>query len=138
MPKLFWMALQPVDVLFYTPLDVVLWSIAHFFLDPGGIHVSMRSVSRATSRLQTDLGIGDHHFHRLDKLAVHHGSIVANVVDSVREFISHLEELDSRGAVLDIKRVCMVLLTRRTASRAGKIGTQPFRRGMTDSTGRGG
>src|SRR5262249_12417254 len=61
--QLFWVALQPVDVLCYTPLDVVLWSIAHFFLDPSHIQISIRSVSRATSRLQTDLGIGDHRFH---------------------------------------------------------------------------
>src|SRR4030095_6430437 len=131
------MAPQPVNVLVYTSLDVVLWSIAHFFLDPGDIHVSIRSVSRATPGLQTDLGIGDSRFHRLDKLAVQHRPLAADVVDSVRQFVSHLEELDSRGAVLDIKSACIVLFKRRSASRTGKIGGRPFCRRMTDSTGGG-
>src|SRR5258708_34343720 len=61
--KLFWMAPQPVDVLFYTPLDVVLGPVADFFFDPGDIHVSIRSVSRVTPGLQTYLRIGNRRFH---------------------------------------------------------------------------
>ena len=129
---------QPVDVLFYTPFDVVLWSVAHFFLDPGDIHVSIRSVSRVTPGLQTDLGIGDRRFHCLDKLAVDHRPLAADVVYSVRQFVSHLEELDGRGAVLDIKSARIVLCIRRSTSHARKIGRHAFRRRVTDSTGRGG
>ncbi len=68
--QLFWMAPQPVDVLFDTSLDVVLWSVAHFFLDPGDIHVSVRSVSRVTPGLQTYLRVGNRRFHCVDKLTV--------------------------------------------------------------------
>jgi len=40
--QLFWMLSQPVNVFLYTPLDVVLRSVAHVFLDPGDFHVRIR------------------------------------------------------------------------------------------------
>src|SRR5687767_8511944 len=78
--QLFWMLPEPIDVFFDRPGNVVLWSVAHAFLDPGDIHVSTRSVARAMPGLQTDLGIGDHRFHCLDKLAVRHRPLAADVV----------------------------------------------------------
>src|SRR4030095_16961764 len=131
------MAPQPVDVFFYTALDIVLWSVAHFVLDPGDIHVSVRSVSRVTPRLQTYLRVGNRRFRCVDKLTVRRRRLAADVVDSVRQFFGHLEELDSRGAVLDIKSAGIVLFIRRSASHAGKISRHPFRRRMTDPTRRG-
>jgi hypothetical protein len=135
---LFRMAPQPVDILYYSTLDVVLRSVAYFFFEPSDIHVSIRSVLRAAPRLQIDLGIKDHKIHCLDKLAIRYRPLAADVVDSVRQFVSHLEELDSRGAVVDIKSAGIVLFKRRSAPRASKISGHPFRRRVTDSTGGGG
>ena len=52
------MAPQPVDVLFYTPLDVVLLPVADFFFDPGDFQVSIRSVLRVAPGLKLTCASG--------------------------------------------------------------------------------
>ena len=121
------MAAQPVEVFFQRALDLVLGPIADFLLEPGDIQVRVGPVARAVTRRQIDCGAGHDFFHHLDKFTVLDRRFTANVENPLRQLISHLDELDRQGAVLDVKSAGVVLLMRRAAAGAGKIRWHSFR-----------
>ena len=124
------MPAQPVDVCRDCPLDSVLGAISHFFSDTGVVHVGAGPVLWAVSRLQLDLHTATIFFNDFRELSVVKRCIIADVVNTMGEFVRHLEELDSRRAIFYVKSPDFIIFMRCPSSSAGKINRHSIRRSM--------
>src|ERR687895_134702 len=115
------MSPQPVDIVRYGALDVVLRPEAGVRPQPGDVEVVVRGSVRIATLREGDVRARNRGVDRVDDLAVPHQPSTRDVVDPVVQPLREHEQRDGPAAVLHVAEICGVLGVRGRSGR-GEIG----------------